>query len=113
MIIDLKSEDGSNVLLSLISYADVLLESFRPGVLEKFGFSPQLNTNKNPKLIHYALTGYGQKSSKIDYGGLDINYIVPKGGLSDTGSNDTPLVGWPPAANFNCAFYSVNAILGG
>ncbi len=111
--IDLKSEDGFKVLLSLISSADVLLESLRPGVLDKFGFSPQLNTNKNPKIIHCYPIGYSQKSSKSDYGGHDINYITLTGGLSVTGSNDTPLVGWPLAADFNGAFYSLNAILGG
>ncbi len=58
--LDLKSDAGKQCLRDLILSADVLLESYRPGVLEKLGFGRQLLKQLNPGLIHCALSGYGQ-----------------------------------------------------
>ncbi len=109
--IDLKTETGREGLKNLLGKADVLLESYRPGVMDRLGFSRAVLGEINPYLVHCALTGYGQAGPKSDEGGHDINYIAMSGGLAVSGSADTPLAGWPPAADYTGALNSVNAIL--
>ena len=109
--IDLKSEEGRKGLEVLISRADVMLESYRPGVMDRLGFSRDVLNTLNPRLIHCALTGYGQQGPKSGEGGHDINYIALTGGLSVSGVLKSPIAGWPPAADFTGALNSVNAIL--
>jgi crotonobetainyl-CoA:carnitine CoA-transferase CaiB-like acyl-CoA transferase len=57
--LDLRSERGRAVMLELIARADVLLENFRPGVLEKLGLGPDILASANPRLIHCSITGFG------------------------------------------------------
>ena len=58
--LDLKNKEGAQVLLELLKKADVLIDPFRPKVLEKLGLSPQICMQANPRLIIARLTGYGQ-----------------------------------------------------
>ncbi len=109
--IDLKSNEGREGFETLLSRADVLLESYRPGVMDRLGFTREALSSLNPQLIHCALTGYGQEGPKSGEGGHDINYMAITGGLSVTGVNKSPIAGWPPAADYTGALNSVNAIL--
>jgi alpha-methylacyl-CoA racemase len=109
--IDLKSEEGRAGLETLLSHADVMLESYRPGVMDRLGFSREALKALNPQLIHCALTGYGQEGPKSGEGGHDINYIALTGGLAASGTAQAPLAGWPPAADYTGALNSVNGIL--
>lgn len=109
--IDLKSEEGRAGFTTLLERADVVLESYRPGVMERLGFPPDVLENLNPRLVYLALTGYGQMGPKSLEGGHDINYMAITGGLSVTGTPDRPVAGWPPAADYAAALNSVNAIL--
>jgi len=109
--LDLKTEQGRSGFETLISRADVMLESYRPGVMDRLGFGPAVLKDLNPKLIHCALSGYGQQGPKSGEGGHDINYIALSGGLSVSGSSETPVAGWPPAADYTGALNAVNAIL--
>lgn len=109
--IDLKSDAGRSGFESLLGKAHVLLESYRPGVMQRLGFGRKALETLNPQLIYCALTGYGQHGPKSGEGGHDINYIALSGGLSVSGSAEIPVAGWPPAADYTGALNAVNAIL--
>jgi alpha-methylacyl-CoA racemase len=90
--IDLKNEQGRGVLLRLVRSADVLLESFRPGVLDRLGVGYECLRVENPRLIYCAITGYGQDGPARDRSGHDINYLALNGLLGLTGEADGPPV---------------------
>jgi crotonobetainyl-CoA:carnitine CoA-transferase CaiB-like acyl-CoA transferase len=86
--IDLKSEGGKEVLLALARDADVLLESFRPGVLERLGVGYSRLQTENPRLIYCAITGYGQDGPLRSRPGHDLNYLALNGLLALSGDAD-------------------------
>src|SRR5207248_1962895 len=90
--VDLKNESGREVLLRLASEADVLLESFRPGVLDRLGVGWERLRAENPRLIYCAITGYGQHGPNRDRSGHDMNYLGLGGLLGLTGDPDGPPV---------------------
>ena len=90
--IDLKSEPGKQVLRRLVRDADVLLESFRPGVLDRLGVGYERLREENPRLIYCAITGYGQDGPNRDRSGHDMNYLGLNGVLGLTGDADGPPV---------------------
>ena len=73
--IDLKQEAGKEVLRALVRQYDVLLEGFRPGVMDKLGLGYESLREINPRLIYCAITGYGQDGPYKLQGGHDINYL--------------------------------------
>ena len=83
--LDLKSEGGRDALLRLAETADVLLESFRPGVLDRLGCGYETLRERNPRLVYCAITGYGQTGPKRDAAGHDMNYLGLTGLLGLTG----------------------------
>lgn len=83
--IDLKSEAGREVLLRLVRDYDVVLESFRPGVLDRLGVGYERMREENPGLVYCAITGYGQTGPKRDSSGHDMNYLGLIGLLGLTG----------------------------
>src|SRR3984893_3486585 len=83
--LDLKHERGREVLLRLLRAYDVVLESFRPGVLERLGVGYERMREANPGLVYCAISGYGQDSPKRDASGHDINYLGLIGLLGLTG----------------------------
>ena len=84
--INLKSEEGIAVALELISTADILIEGYRPGVMEKLGLSPEVCLEKNPKLIFGRMTGWGQTGPLAQSAGHDINYLAITGALDAIGN---------------------------
>jgi alpha-methylacyl-CoA racemase len=90
--IDLKSEQGKDVLLRLAHDHDVLLESFRPGVLDRLGVGYERLREVNPGLVYCAITGYGQDGPLRDRSGHDMNYLGLVGLLGLTGERDGPPV---------------------
>ena len=88
--INLKTEDGKQVLRRLVRDADVLLESFRPGVLDRLGVGYEELRTENPRLIYCAITGYGQDGPNRDRSGHDMNYLGLNGLLGLTGQVDGP-----------------------
>jgi alpha-methylacyl-CoA racemase len=88
--LDLKQERGREVLLALVRSHDVLLESFRPGVLDRLGVGSERLRAENPGLVHCAITGYGQDGPKRDAAGHDMNYLGLVGLLGLTGERDGP-----------------------
>ncbi|MFL5817178.1 MAG: CaiB/BaiF CoA transferase family protein [Conexibacter sp.] len=83
--VDLKSDAGKEVLLRLAREHDVLLESFRPGVLDRLGVGYERLKAENPGLVYCAISGYGQDGPKRDAAGHDINYLALGGLLGLTG----------------------------
>ncbi len=90
--IDLKSDQGKQVLLKLVRDVDVVLESFRPGVMDRLGVGYERLRQENPRLVYCAITGYGQDGPKRDRPGHDINYLGLNGILGLTGEAGGPPV---------------------
>jgi alpha-methylacyl-CoA racemase len=88
--VNLKSDEGRDVLLRLVRDADVLLESFRPGVLDRLGVGYERLREENPGLVYCAITGYGQDGPYRDRSGHDMNYLGLIGLLGLTGEQDGP-----------------------
>ncbi len=83
--IDLKHERGREVLLALVGQHDVVLESFRPGVLDRLGVGYERMREVNPGVVYCAISGYGQTGPKRDAAGHDMNYLGLVGLLGLTG----------------------------
>jgi alpha-methylacyl-CoA racemase len=90
--LDLKTPEGREVLLRLARESDVLLESFRPGVLERLGVGYDTLREANRGLVYCAITGYGQDGPFRDRAGHDLNYLARVGLLGLTGDADGPPV---------------------
>lgn len=97
--LDLKSEAGRAVLLALARDADVLVESFRPGVMTRLGVGYEALSAINPKLVYCAISGYGADSPFSDRAGHDLNYIGYAGVLDQLAGRD----GAPALPNFQIA----------
>jgi crotonobetainyl-CoA:carnitine CoA-transferase CaiB-like acyl-CoA transferase len=85
--IDLKSEGGRQALLRLVRDYDVVLESFRPGVLDRLGVGYERMREENPGIVYCAISGYGQNGPKRDASGHDTNYLGLIGLLGLTGEH--------------------------
>ena len=83
--LDLKSQAGVEAALALAERADVLIEGFRPGVMEKLGLGPEILAKRNPKLVYARMTGWGQFGPAASEAGHDINYISRSGALAAIG----------------------------
>jgi alpha-methylacyl-CoA racemase len=94
--IDLKHPEGAGVVLRLVEQADVLIEGFRPGVMERLGIGPEECMARNPRLVYGRMTGWGQDGPYANAAGHDINYIALAGALDPIGRAGEPPV---PALN--------------
>ena len=83
--VDLKSADGVEAVLKLVEQADVIMEGFRPGVMERLGLGPEVCEQRNPRLIYARMTGWGQDGPIAHSAGHDINYIALAGALGHIG----------------------------
>ena len=90
--LDLKQDLGKQVLLRLVRDYDVLLESFRPGVMERLGVGYERLREENPRLVYCAISGYGQDGPYTGRSGHDMNYLGLNGLLGLTGEPDGPPV---------------------
>lgn len=94
MAVNLKSEEGLAAARALIDRADVLIEGFRPGVMEKLGLGPEPLIARNPGLIFGRMTGWGQTGPIAQTAGHDLNYLAITGALGAMGKKGEPPV--PP-----------------
>ncbi|XP_019306232.2 alpha-methylacyl-CoA racemase isoform X1 [Panthera pardus] len=91
LAVNLKRPDGALVLRRLCAQADVVLEPFRHGVMEKLQLGPEILQRENPKLIYARLSGFGQSGRFCGVAGHDINYLALSGVLSKIGrSGENP-----------------------
>jgi alpha-methylacyl-CoA racemase len=89
--IDLKNDAGRETALALCDQADILIEGFRPGVMERLGLGPDVVFARNPKLIYGRMTGWGQDGPIAMTAGHDINYIALSGALHAIGTKEAPV----------------------
>ncbi len=89
--VDLKTEAGVEVVLKLVETADVLIEGFRPGVMERRGLGPDICLERNPRLIYGRMTGWGQEGPLAPMAGHDIDYIALSGVLHAIGTEERPV----------------------
>ncbi|MEG0193283.1 MAG: CaiB/BaiF CoA-transferase family protein [Stenotrophomonas sp.] len=94
VLLDLKEAGALDQVQSLLSRADVLVEGFRPGVMERLGLGPESVAQHNPRLVYARMTGWGQQGPLAQAAGHDINYISLSGVLNAIGPNAGPPV--PP-----------------
>jgi alpha-methylacyl-CoA racemase len=83
--VDLKHPDGVELVLGLAERADVLVEGFRPGVVERLGIGPEQCRARNERLVYGRMTGWGQSGPRADRAGHDIDYIALAGALDPIG----------------------------
>ena len=95
--LDLKAADSRGTVMALCARADVLIEGFRPGVLERLGYAPEVLQEANPGLVVGRMTGWGQHGALAGSPGHDINYIAMAGALHPVGDASLPP---PPPINF-------------
>ncbi|MFN3552252.1 MAG: CaiB/BaiF CoA transferase family protein, partial [Novosphingobium meiothermophilum] len=88
--LDLKAEQGLAFARKLASHADVLIEGFRPGTMERLGLGPADLMEDNPRLIYARMTGWGQTGPLAQAAGHDINYLAMTGALYLIGQPDRP-----------------------
>lgn len=90
--LNLKKPEGPDLLIRLVEKADVLMEAFRPGVMDRLGVGYERLSEVNPRLVYAAITGFGQDGPYKDRVGHDINYIAVAGILEKTGPAGGPPV---------------------
>jgi len=94
--LDLKKPEAVATVLKLLGQADVLVEGFRPGVMERLGPGPEACLAANPSLVYARMTGWGQSGPLAKEAGHDINYLALTGALYCLGVDDQPP---PPPLN--------------
>ena len=90
MTLNLKTNEGLQIFFQLIEKADVMLEGFRPGVVERLGVDYERVCKTNQKIIYCSISGYGQTGSFVDRVGHDVNYLSTSGVLNLIGEPDRP-----------------------
>ena len=90
--LDLKESEDIDLLLRLLDKADILIEGFRPGVMERLGAGPEVALARNPQLVYGRVTGWGQAGPLARTAGHDLNYIAVAGGLDPIGPPARPAV---------------------
>lgn len=113
--LDLRDRSQLQLIAPLVAEADVLIEQFRPGVMDRLGLGYQAVSTQNPRLVYCSITGYGQTGPKAGVAGHDLNYIGDTGLLSlSMGDPERPTV--PPvlAADLAAGSYAafMNILLG-
>ncbi len=83
LAVDLKCSEGREILLRLLETADVLVEGFRPGVMEGFGFGPSVLRSRFPRLVGCSISGYGNSGPLRQRAGHDLNYLALAGVLAN------------------------------
>ncbi len=92
MALDLKTPEGLKIFFQLVEDADVVIEGFRPGVVQRLGVDYDTVRAVNPGIVYCSLTGYGQTGPLRDRAGHDVNYLGRAGVLDIMGYRDRPPV---------------------
>jgi formyl-CoA transferase/CoA:oxalate CoA-transferase len=113
MVLDLKSSETIDIMKKLIAWADVLVENFRPGTMEKLGLSYGVAKEINPRLIYCSLSGYGQNGPQKDWPGYDLTVLANSGFLSiNAEEGRSPIKPGVPIADIISGLMANSAILG-
>src|ERR1044071_8196940 len=110
LVLDLKNRDDHARLAPLIARADILVEQFRPGVMERLGLGYATVQRANPRIVYCSITGYGQSGPRAGEAGHDLNYIGNTGLLAlNPGPAASPVV--PPALVADIAGGTLPAVM--
>ena len=112
LTVNLKTDEGQSILVRLVKTADVILETFRPGVMERLGLGYEALAQANPGLVYCALSGYGQRGPYRERAGHDLNYQALAGLVDLTGPQDgPPAMPGIPLADLSGALWAASGIL--
>ena len=112
IVLDLKADGGKRALTKLIRRADVLVNNYRPGVMDRLGFSRERLRELNPRLICASGSGYGSSGPYRDYPAMDLAIQAMSGVMNVTGYPDRPPVKAGPAiADFNAGIHLYGAVM--
>lgn len=109
--LNLKDEVDRSAFLELVQSADVVVEGFRPGVIERLGIGYDVLKGVNPRIILCSISGYGAGSTYATKAGHDANYLALKGMLDRNGT-DSPIFFDPPISDVSGSLFAAVAILG-
>jgi alpha-methylacyl-CoA racemase len=90
--LDLKTTEGKQQALQLMACADILIEGFRPGVMERLDLGPERALAQNPRLVYGRMTGWGQTGPLARKAGHDLNYLALSGALHALGPKQKPAI---------------------
>ncbi|MDP4689569.1 MAG: CoA transferase [Candidatus Nanopelagicales bacterium] len=90
VVVDVRQEAGRDLVLDLVAESHVLIEGFRPGVMERLGLSPEVCLARRPSLVYGRMTGWGQDGPWARTAGHDLDYIAVAGVLAHIGRRDQP-----------------------
>lgn len=90
VVVDVRADEGRDLVLDLVAESDVLIEGFRPGVMERLGLSPETCLARRPSLVYGRMTGWGQDGPWARTAGHDLDYIAVAGVLAHIGRRDQP-----------------------
>ena len=110
--LDLKDERDREVFYRLVETADILVENYRPGVVQRLGIDYDTLKARNPRLVYASISGFGQSGPWSTRPGFDLMAQAMSGVMSVTGYPDSPPVkAGVPVADIGCAMFAVYAIL--
>ncbi len=110
--LDLKQEADRSILLQLVDWADVLVESFRPGVAERLGFGVDAVRTRNPRIVYCSISAFGQSGPYRDVPAHDLAIQALSGTVSvNRGPDDAPAMPGVPAADMAASLMGLSAIL--
>jgi alpha-methylacyl-CoA racemase len=109
--LDLKRPQAQVAMRALTAKADVLVDSFRPGVLARCGLDPKALMEANPRLIYCAMTGFGLTGPDADRAGHDIGYLARSGAIAVSGAKQAPFVSGIQVADIGGAFIALSGVL--
>ncbi len=112
LAIDLKAPEGRDAVARLIATADVVVESFRPGVMTRLGLGPHTLRERHPRLIYCAITGYGQNGPLAHRAGHDLNFAGYSGLLALNRASAEALPTLPPTQIADLAGGALPALIG-
>jgi len=112
VVLDLKSTQGRERLWGLIEGADVFVESFRPGVMERLGFGYEAVSTRNPRIVYCSISAFGQAGSMAHHPAHDLVVQALTGFLSvNDGADGTPVVPGVPSADMAAGLTGLSAVL--
>jgi formyl-CoA transferase len=111
LALDIRTERGKELLWELIDSADVLIENFRPGTMDRLGFGYEQAHARNPRLVYCSISGFGHTGLYSERGGFDLVAQAMSGVLSVTGSPEEPAKVGVPISDLNAGLFASHAIL--
>ncbi|MFF7247830.1 CaiB/BaiF CoA transferase family protein [Embleya sp. NPDC008237] len=115
VLVDMKAPEGREAFLTLVEGADVVIESFRPGVVDRLGIGPEAVAARNPSIVYCSTSGFGQDGPHAQQAGHDLNYLGVGGFLHMSGpgpDGGPPIPGATVADSAGGGMHAVIAIMG-